>query len=101
MDYSFTVANPDPTNSTKIKSDSIAVWKPTTDGKLEFVQLAPAGGTGPRHFSLNAAGDTVSVGLQLSENLAIIKRDVASGKLGDIVVNLAGGGAITNVIWDQ
>ncbi|KAF2488861.1 carboxy-cis,cis-muconate cyclase-like protein [Lophium mytilinum] len=101
MDYSFTTANPDPTNSTEIVSDSITVWKPNANGTLEFVQLAPAGGTGPRHFSLNAVGDIVSVGLQLSENVAIIKRDVKTGKLGDIVANLAGGGPITNVIWDQ
>ncbi|KAF2805330.1 carboxy-cis,cis-muconate cyclase-like protein [Mytilinidion resinicola] len=110
MDYSFITASPDPTNSTEIASNSIAVWKPNAIGILEFpnaigilefVQLALAGGTGPRYFSFNAAGDIVSVGLQLSENVAIIKRDVKTGKLGDIVANLAGGGAITNVIWDQ
>jgi 6-phosphogluconolactonase (cycloisomerase 2 family) len=50
----FQIANPDPKNSTKIGSDSIATFAPKKDGTLDFVQLAPSGGSFPRHFKFNS-----------------------------------------------
>lgn len=76
------VPNPDPTNSTQVASDSIVTFKPSSSGKLEFVQLAPSGGKFPRHFSTNKDGSLVAVANQQSFSVDVYARDVKSGKLG-------------------
>jgi len=53
----FQIANPDPKNSTKIGSDALATFAPQKDGSLSFVQLAPSGGSFPRHFQFNKVCD--------------------------------------------
>ncbi|CAI6337698.1 unnamed protein product [Periconia digitata] len=76
------VANPDPSNSTQVPSDSIVTFKPTPQGKLEFVQLAPSGGKFPRHFSTNKDGSLVAVANQQSFSVDVYARDVRTGMLG-------------------
>lgn len=96
------IANPDPNNSTQIPSDSLSVWKPTKEGKVEFVQLAQSGGSFPRHFSYNKDGSMIAVGNQLSFTVDIFKRDIETGKIGERLasaINLPG--QVNNVIWDE
>jgi 6-phosphogluconolactonase (cycloisomerase 2 family) len=98
----FQIANPDPKNSTQIGSDSLTVFRPSDDGKLRFVQLAPSGGSFPRHFSFNRDGSLVAVGNQNTFTVDIWRRDTRSGKLGERVasaINLPG--QVNNVIWDE
>lgn len=76
------VPNPDPSNSTQVPSDSIVTFKPSPDGKLEFVQLAPSGGKFPRHFSTNKDGSLVAVANQQSFSVDVYQRDVRSGLIG-------------------
>jgi 6-phosphogluconolactonase (cycloisomerase 2 family) len=98
----FNVTNPDPTNSTKIESDSVVTFKPSADGKLAFVQLAPSGGKNPRHFSFNKDGSLIAVtnGGSVKPSLDIYKRDLKSGKIGDKVASSVDlGGGVNNVRW--
>lgn len=96
----FQVANPDASNSTKVPSDSFTVFKPSANGKLSFVQLAPSGGSFPRHFSYNEDGSLVAVGNQNSQDIAIWARDVKTGKFGERVAAAKGfPGQVSNVIW--
>lgn len=44
------------------------------------MQEFAAGGSGPRHFSLNADGSLAAVALQADGRVVIIKRDVKTGK---------------------
>lgn len=96
----FQVANPDPKNATKLPSDSLTVFAPNHDGKLSFIQLAPSGGSFPRHFSYSSDGSKVAVANQNSFNVDIWARDTRTGKLGARLasaVNLPG--QVNNVIW--
>jgi 6-phosphogluconolactonase (cycloisomerase 2 family) len=96
------IANPDPKNSTRIPSDTLAVWKPKADGKVDFVQLAASGGSFPRHFSYNKDGSLIAVGNQNTFTVDIFKREIETGKIGDRVasaINLPG--QVNNVIWDE
>ena len=67
---------------------------------LHFSGLSPAGGLFPRQFSPNRAGNLVAVGLQLSGKVAIIARNVETGKMGEIEAEVEGLGEVTCVIWD-
>ncbi|KAF1964685.1 putative isomerase YbhE, partial [Bimuria novae-zelandiae CBS 107.79] len=75
------VPNVDPTNSTKINSNSIISYKLASGGKLEFVQLAPSGGLFPRHFEIKQDGTEIAIANQNSANVRIYKRDVKTGKI--------------------
>ncbi|KAF2271654.1 3-carboxymuconate cyclase [Westerdykella ornata] len=98
----FTIANPDPKNATKIGSDSLTVFKPAADGRVRFVQLAPSGGSFPRHFSFNRDGTLVAVGNQNSFTVDIWRRNPRSGKLGERVASAVGlPGQVNNVVWDE
>lgn len=77
----FNITNPDASNSTTIQSDSLATFKPTAEGKLEFVELVPSGGLRPRHFSFNQDGSLIAVGHQTSGTVLVYARDVATGKI--------------------
>jgi 6-phosphogluconolactonase (cycloisomerase 2 family) len=78
----FDVANPDPRNSTMIKSDSLITFKPTACGKLEFIGLTASGGLHPRHFSLNEDGSRVAVANQVTKNVVVLSRNTRSGVIG-------------------
>jgi len=73
-------------SATTIPSDPIVSFSINQKtGVLSLVQIAPAGGRNPRGFSLNAAGDLVASALQDDNRVVVYKRDVATGKLGDVV----------------
>lgn len=72
-----------------------------TNGSLSFVQLAPAYGSFPRHFSTNAIGNLVGVGLQQSSEVVILARDVITGLIGEPVASIGIEGQITNVIFNE
>ncbi|KAI5357501.1 Putative nitrous oxide reductase, WD40/YVTN repeat-like-containing domain superfamily [Septoria linicola] len=84
------------------KSDSISTFKFAQSGNLTAVhQLWPAGGSYPRHFETNAAGTLVAVGLQNSQAVAILKRDVATGLIGEPIARFAIDGNVTAVVWNE
>lgn len=68
-------------------------------GELTFVQKAPAGGLNPRHFSINSAGDLIAVALVNSKKFVVLKRDVKTGKVGDVVAEKGDMGDVTCVIF--
>jgi 6-phosphogluconolactonase (cycloisomerase 2 family) len=70
-------------------------------GKLSLKQIAPAGGSFPRQFSINKAGDLVAVGLQMDGRVVVIERNVADGAFGDFVASVDVAGQVTSVIWDE
>jgi 6-phosphogluconolactonase (cycloisomerase 2 family) len=72
------------------------------DGTLSFVELFPAGGSYPRQFALNRAGNLVAVGLQQTGSISILERDVTSGVFKREVASLAiDGGEVVCVVWDE
>ncbi|KAL1613164.1 hypothetical protein SLS60_001396 [Paraconiothyrium brasiliense] len=93
------VPNVDPSNSTQIDSNSIITFKPSSNGKLSFVQLAPSGGLFPRHFELSKDGSQIAIANQNSGNVRIYKRDVASGKIGAEQAAITVPGSPNNVRW--
>ena len=93
------VPNVDPNNSTQIDSNSIATFKPSSDGKLAWDQLAPSGGLFPRHFELNKDGSQIAIANQNSGNLRVYQRDVKSGKIGAQVAAITVPGSPNNVRW--
>lgn len=84
-----------------IPSDSLSTWALKDDGSFAFHQLWPTGGEFPRHFSMNAHGNLVAVGLQTDQTVVILERDVQSGLVGEPVARIAIGGNVTNVVWDD
>ncbi|CZS89140.1 uncharacterized protein RAG0_00582 [Rhynchosporium agropyri] len=101
-DFLFQIPNPDPSNSTKIPSDTLQTWSIDADsGELTFVQLVAAGGKFPRQFSLNKAGTLVAVALQRDSRVVVLERDVESGKIGGVVASVGVAGEVTSVIWDE
>jgi 6-phosphogluconolactonase (cycloisomerase 2 family) len=101
-DSLFEIPNFDPSNHTTIPSDTLQAWKIDPDtGTLVFDQLAPAGGSFPRQFSVNKNGTLAAVGLQDDGRVVIIKRDVEGGKFGKFVAEIDIPGQITSVIWDE
>ena len=72
------------------------------DGTLTFLQLFPAGGSYPRQFALNKAGNLAAVGLQMTGSVAILQRDAATGLFEEEVASLPiGNGMVTCVVWDE
>ncbi|KAF1983870.1 putative isomerase YbhE [Aulographum hederae CBS 113979] len=100
-DASFMIENYDPKNSTLEASDSLATYELKDDGSFSFLQLSPAGGLMPRHFSINQAGDRIAVGLQKSSRVVILERDVSTGKLGVAAADVPVSGEVTCVVWDE
>lgn len=90
-------------NNTKPPSDSMSSFAISpSDGTLSFRQLFPAGGSYPRQFSLNRAGNLVAVGLQETGSVTILERDTCSGTFVKEVasINIAGGQVVC-VVWDE
>ena len=70
-------------------SDSLATFEPSAyDGALTLRQLAPVGGSFPRHFALSSSGHRILVTLQKDSSIVILDRDVESGIVGDIIARL-------------
>ncbi|KAI4717060.1 3-carboxy-cis,cis-mucoante lactonizing enzyme [Aureobasidium sp. EXF-10727] len=98
---SFHIPNPSPHNTTAIPSDSLSTFAINKDGSLKHIQLWPAGGMFPRHFSLNKWGDLIAVGLQYDKSVVVFERDVALGTVGKPVARWVGGGNVTCVVWEE
>ncbi|KAJ4298994.1 hypothetical protein N0V90_004238 [Kalmusia sp. IMI 367209] len=89
------------------EQDSIAIFKIGTDGKLTFQELTNAYGYYPRSFQFNEAGTYAAVTGQTSANVAILKRDAKTGKLGPLVARIVlpprgtygGEDGVSAVIW--
>jgi len=90
-----------------IPSDSMSVWALTAGhsdvdvGDLSFMGLFPAGGSYPRQFSINKAGNLVAVGLQESGRVVILETDVNTGGFVGEVGVVDGLGEVTCVVWDE
>ncbi|ROT43665.1 putative isomerase YbhE [Sodiomyces alkalinus F11] len=93
------------------QEDSLATFEIGTsedgDVELSFVDITSAHSFFPRTLQINAAGDLVAVGGQTSANVAIIERNVTTGRLGDLVASVRVGRAgtldqedgLSAVIW--
>lgn len=75
-------------------------------GDLNFIELTNTNTYYPRTFAINKAGDMVAFGGQLSANVAIVSRNTATGRLGDLIAKLQVGPLATNegsglssVVW--
>ncbi|TVY25477.1 putative 6-phosphogluconolactonase [Lachnellula hyalina] len=85
-----------------IRSDSLQSWAiDAQTGSLAFVQLAAAGGSFPRQFSVSRDGRLAAVGLQESGRVVIIERDVQAGTWGGFVAEVDVEGEVTSVVWDE
>lgn len=83
------VSNRNDTSFASPSSDSLAVFKiHPSDGRLEFQQLARAGGRWPRHFEINTGGDRVLVALQRDSKIVILSRDADTGIIWNLVATL-------------
>ncbi|KAI1775086.1 putative isomerase YbhE [Hypoxylon cercidicola] len=99
---SFNITNFDPSNSTEIPSDPIISFSiDRATGDLTKVQEFPAGGSGPRHFSINADGSLLAVSLQADGRVVIIDRDVETGLLKDYVAYTNIEGEVTAAIFRE
>ncbi|MCJ1390987.1 hypothetical protein MMC18_003848 [Xylographa bjoerkii] len=84
-----------------VMSDSLSIFRLCRNGALRFIELYPAGGSFPRHFSVNKAGDLVAVGLQMSGRVVILRRDAENGQVLEPVAEMDGLGEVTCVVWDE
>ncbi|OTB06489.1 hypothetical protein M426DRAFT_20939 [Hypoxylon sp. CI-4A] len=98
----FNITNFDPNNSTDILSDPIITYSlDRSTGNITKLQEFPAGGSGPRHFSINADGNLVAVALQADGRVVLIERDVETGLLKDFVAYKDIEGELTAVIFSE
>jgi Lactonase, 7-bladed beta-propeller/LysM domain len=101
------MSNIDPTNSTQMVSDTLFTFSISpSNGTFALLQKFPAGGIGPRAFSINGNGTMVAVALNISNRLAVIARDAVSGLMTGILGLLeldvgAQGELVTSAIWDE
>lgn len=68
--------------------DSLTQYTIAADGSIAWTDLTSAYGLIPRSFEINKAGTYVAIGDQVSDNIAIVKRDTITGKLGGLVANI-------------
>ncbi len=61
--------------------DSLAVYSIGADGKLTWIEAAPAQVKVPRGFAINPSGRWLIVGGQEDDRVAVLKIDQATGKL--------------------
>lgn len=92
------------------RTDSMAGYSidPAT-GRLTWLEASSAYSYFPRTFSINAAGDMVAIGGQTSANVAVVRRDVATGKLGPLIASIRVGNqgtvnsedGLSAVVWNE
>ncbi|GAP87545.1 putative nitrous oxide N-terminal [Rosellinia necatrix] len=72
------------------RQDSLAAYAidAASGGRIAWLGAANAHAWFPRTFQVNRAGDLVAVGGQTSSNVAILRRDPATGRLGDLVASV-------------
>lgn len=66
----------------------IIVFAIESDGSLREIQRRPSEGREPREFAIAPDGRYLLIANQLSDNLAVIRRDPDSGKLGETLQTL-------------
>ncbi|KAI1150652.1 putative isomerase YbhE [Nemania diffusa] len=99
-EYSLKIPNFDASNTTQIVSDPLISYSiDNKTGFLKKIQEFPAGGAGPRHFSINGDGNRLAVGLQGDGRVTIIERDVRTGLLKDFVASADVAGEVNAVIF--
>lgn len=69
-------------------NDSITQYTISSAGSLTWTETTSSYGTYPRTFDINKAGDYIAIGDQTTANVAIVKRDPATGKLTGQAANL-------------
>lgn len=90
-------------------NDSMASFSLADDGTMTFQQITSSGGTYPRTFAINKAGDLVVIGDQTTANVAVVKRDTSTGLLGAQVASMRIGtvgtaesdNGLSAVLWDE
>jgi len=105
---SLAVINDDTNSTTQIPSDSLVVYQPLKNGTLQFVQLAPAFGSFPRHFQFSNDDDMLLVSDQMSSKVNVLQRDKDTGKLGKLLASVKlntstseGVAGVFAAIWDE
>ncbi|KAK0115651.1 hypothetical protein ONS95_000079 [Cadophora gregata] len=90
-------------------NDSIATFSLSTTGVMAFLDIISSGGTYPRTFSINNAGDLMAIGDQTTANVVVVRRDPVTGRLGPQVASLRVGvtgnaendDGLSSVLWDE
>lgn len=91
-------------------NDSLAIMDHYPNGTVRFSQITSSYGTVPRTFVINKKGTLVAIGDQTSSNVAIVKRDPESGKLGNLVASVFVGEpgqasnsstGLSSIIWEE
>lgn len=88
---------------------SISQYTISSTGSITWTDNTSAYGTYPRTFDISKAGDYVAIGDQTTANVAIVKRDTATGKLNGLAANLRIGSAgtpenedgVSAVVWAE
>ena len=63
--------------------NTISIFAIAKDGKLTFVETVPTLGKGPRNFAIDPSGKFLLIAHQYTNDVAIFKRDLNTGKLTD------------------
>ncbi|RAR07921.1 putative isomerase YbhE [Stemphylium lycopersici] len=90
-------------------NDSLTQFTISSDGTLAWTDITSSHGTYPRTFDINKAGNYVAIGDQTTSNVAVVTRNTATGKLGDLVASLRIGAAgtpenedgLSAVVWAE
>lgn len=90
-------------------NDSITQYTISSTGSLTWTETTSSFGTYPRTFDINKAGDYIAIGDQTTANVAIVKRDPATGKLTGQAASLRIGNAgtpenedgVSAVVWAE
>jgi 6-phosphogluconolactonase (cycloisomerase 2 family) len=70
------------------EENTIAVFKKSKDGNLDFVQRADTGGDHPRNFAIAPEGNLIVIANQLSNNIVIKRLNKETGKIEEVINEL-------------
>lgn len=70
-------------------------------GTPKFLEVYPAGGSYPRDFSINEAGNLLAIGLQYSSSVVIMERNITSGHFLGFAAEVPIAGQVTSVVWEE
>ncbi|KAJ5738635.1 isomerase YbhE [Penicillium malachiteum] len=84
-----------------VMSVSMALIRYDLQGKLDFVQAAPAGGYIALTYDLNTGGDLAAVGIQMGQRISILERDLGSGLFKEQVAYIDLDDEIWGVLWND
>lgn len=86
-------------------TSSLATFCLHEDGSLQSPRQTTSDLIGPgypRHFTFNKYGNLVAVGLQNTNQVIVLPRNVSSGEMSaEPVAKIALTGNVTNVVWDE